>query len=101
MDELIVTFTRAVEDRSALGWFPLPSGRSARTETIEIGAESAAGALVATASESVVWIDAPAECWVAIGAAPEAAAGSGWHLAAGESRPFGAQAGDKVAVIQA
>lgn len=101
MANLIVTFTRPAENRTAQSWFPVEQGEAAETEKIEIGASSAAGDLMASAKDFIVRLEAEADCWVTIGADPVAEDGSGRKLPAGTRDQFSCQPGSKVAVIAA
>jgi hypothetical protein len=98
---LVVTFTRPVADRGASVGPPVAVGRSARTETISVGGTSAAGALLGTTGDTVVRLRARADCWVAVGMNPTAAADAGWFMDNGEELWLAVRPGDKVAVIEA
>jgi hypothetical protein len=99
MADLIVTYTTALAAVSRPA--PVESGEDERTETIEIGAESAAGTLTAADGEFIVSLLAEADCWVKIGADPTAVAGSGRKLLEGERAQYSIRPGSRVAVIQA
>lgn len=100
MPNLIVTYTRAAENRHPqAGWLPVEEGEAAQTELVEIGETSEAGALAATGSNFIVRVAAEADCWVSIGAAPVAEVGSGRKLFAGTWDQFACRPGSKVAVI--
>jgi hypothetical protein len=72
MPNLIVTFSQS--NRRLLRPAPVAGGAGCRTEAIEIGAESEASDLVATADEEFVELYAEAACWVTIGNNPTAQA---------------------------
>ena len=102
MANLYVTFSRVSGQRYFNA--PIADGASARTETIEIPSASdgsAAGTLTAAAGETHVEVHAGADCWVAIGATPEAEAGTGdsRFIPSGATREFAVSEGHKVAVI--
>lgn len=98
MATLIVTFTHV--DASRHYDAPLAKGSSARTETITM---PATGALTAAAGEDVVELLADADCWVAIGTAPDSGiasdgTGAARKLLSGTPYQFHVEPGDKVAV---
>lgn len=101
MANLVVTFTAAPVDVPRVNIIPLERGSVADTEQIVIGAGSVAGAKAATGERSVVSLLAEADCWIAIGSAPVAAAGSGRKMLSGERLQFWCEVGDKVAAIEA
>lgn len=99
MADLIVSFSRALRD------VPVMAGDDVRTETIAIGASSAAGTLTAEPREGIVSLLPGADCWVCIGSDPEAGEpGTGiensWPLQSGIPREFAIERGMKVAVIE-
>jgi hypothetical protein len=101
MANLIVTFTHDGASPPRAHTQPLAAGGSARTEQIAIGATSAAGSELGTSADYIVDLKAKAECWVAVGSAPTAVAGSGWHMDTDERLQFYIGVGEKVAVVQA
>lgn len=103
MANLIVTFTRARDRGRDL---QVAVGSAARTEEIEIAAVSTDGPVLgslscAASSEDTVELYAAADCWIAIGAAPEAEAGSGRFMKTGAIRELFVAPGDKVSVVAA
>ncbi len=102
MSNLIVTYSRAKGTGVALQ-LPVQLADSYRTEIISIdsgsdGLQSTAGALTAADGEHIVDIYADSACWVAIGATPVAAFGSGRYFAAGERAQYWVEFGHSVAV---
>lgn len=106
MADLIVTFTK-ISAPSPLYSDPLEIGSMARCEAINIGADSACSTLAAAAGEDIISLLANADCWIAIGAKPRAAAvvagaiGVGRKLLSGTDSQFAVSIGDKIAVVQA
>lgn len=78
----------------------LPDSQPRQAETLASAGASAAGAIVATAGD--IWSITPlGNVWVAFGAAPVAASGSGWLVPAGQTLERGAVAGEKCAIKDA
>ena len=114
MADLIVTFARA-RSKKTLGedttLFPVAKGSGCRTEAISIIAEGDVTSMSAESGEQYVSLKAKAECWVAVGSDPTAAAVSSadsppapqavWHMDADERLDLSIETGDKVAVIAA
>jgi hypothetical protein len=115
MTELVVTFSRGKDSPVGARQFPVARGASARTEIIAIAVESVQGILIAQGREEFVVLKAPADCWVAIGSNPVAAAptlpsesesddeptpSGSWYMAEGERLEFYIDEGDRVAVIE-
>jgi hypothetical protein len=98
MATLIVTYSHVDASRDYDA--PLAKGSAARTETITM---PATGTLTATAPEDVVELLADADCWVAIGSAPDSTiatdgTGSARKILSGTPYQFHVVTGDKVAV---
>ncbi len=100
---LIVTFGR-VRDGSA----PVMDGEPVRTDKLTIAAEVTDPVLSAAsiAGEDIADLHAGADCWVELGASPDATdPGSGLSdshfMASGERRQFKIRVGTKVSVIAA
>lgn len=97
MATLIVTFSHVDASRDYDA--PLAKGSAARTETLTMPAESSA----ALAGEDVVELLADADCWVAIGSAPDASiatdgTGAARKLLSGTPYQFHVETGDRIAV---
>lgn len=97
MANLIVTFT------TYAGGAPVADGNRARTEQITIAGASDPGVLKATLDERIVELYAGADCWIAIGITPVAAAGGvgSRFLKSGSEREYWVEQDEKLAVIQA
>lgn len=98
MSTLIVTFSRI--DGSHHYIAPVAKGANVRTETITM---DGTGALSAEAGEGIVELLADADCWVAIGANPDATiatdgTGAARKLLSGTHYTFHVSTGDTVAV---
>lgn len=101
MADLIVTFGRGLSAP------PVMDGNPRRTEVVTIGGSAEETTLTATQTENIVDLYAGADCWVEIGAAPEAAVPntdgetSSGFIATGERMQFKISTGEKVSVIAA
>jgi hypothetical protein len=73
MATLVVTFSSAFSNPARAHSVPLATGSMARTEIITLGSASGGGTpgtLLCAANEDVAELVADADCWVAIGDAP-------------------------------
>lgn len=94
MATLIVTYSRINASHHYVA--PVAQGSNVRTESITI---PGTGSLTASAPEEIVELLADADCWVAIGAAPDASVqASSRKLVAGLPFQFSVSHGDKVDV---
>jgi hypothetical protein len=101
MSNVIGTFTRPAPDRSTQQWFPVLVGNRARTETVAIGAESAAATETATGGDFLLLLHATAACWVTIGIEPVAVVGEGWFMDEADILALHLNPGETFAVIAA
>lgn len=100
MSTLTVTFTTAFPSPPRAVSAPVAVGSAARTEDITM---PGSGSLSAAAGDTIVELTADADCWVAIGANPDASAASDGTRAAhklisGVTVSYWVEAGDSVAV---
>lgn len=100
MSTLTVTFTTAFPSPPRAVSAPVAVGSAARTEQITM---PDTGALSAEAGETIVELTADADCWVAIGSAPDTSAASDGTRAAhllksGVTTVYWVETGDSVAV---
>ncbi|MBZ9705397.1 hypothetical protein LB543_01465 [Mesorhizobium sp. ESP7-2] len=99
MSSLIVTYSRAFPNVFGSQVVDVAVGAGARSEIITM---PAAGALAAQAGEGVVVLLADADCWVAVGPAPDTAEAGGaraaWPVPAGMPYPLLVAEGDTIAV---
>lgn len=94
MATLIVTYSRIDGSHNYVA--PVAQGSNVRTESITM---PATGTLAAEAPEEIVELLADADCWVAIGAAPDASVqATSRRLKSGVPYQFHVVAGDKVGV---
>jgi hypothetical protein len=97
---LIVTYTSSVGAGYSQS-VPIEVGSNTDTESISVGGSSTAGSKSATAGRPIASLLAEEDCWIMIGSAPTAVAGSGRKMLADERLQFQCAVGEKVAVIQA
>ena len=93
MANVTITFGRATPNAKYAGQPPLPEGDTARSETVDTDVTDFAVALTAIEGDTMCWVAADADCWVAFGDSPDTAAASdgtrqAWLVKSGQPREF-------------